>query len=140
MANSFCGAIIETSPAGVFKRPSYYVMQLYARHARPVPLRVDSANDGPDVFACGSEDGKSAVIFAINSRTEPVEWSCQFDGFGTTMRVVKAETLCDTQDTRQTDVMNHWNAPERIRTLALPVMAGQNRVVLPALSVTAVDF
>ncbi len=77
MANSFCGAIIETSPAGVLKRPSYYVMQLYARHARPVPLRMESAGDGPDVLACGSEDGKSAVVFVINSRTEPEEWSCQ---------------------------------------------------------------
>ncbi len=67
MANSFCGAIIETSPSGVMKRPSYYVMQLYARHARPVPLRVEQGGDGPDVFACGSEDGKSVVIFAVNS-------------------------------------------------------------------------
>lgn len=137
MANSFCGAIIETSPSGVLKRPSYYVMQLYARHARPVPLRVDSPADGPDVFACGSEDGKSAVIFAVNSRTEPVEWSCAFDGFGGAMRLAKAESLRDVQDMRQPDVMNHWVAPERVKTVGL-AMAGENKVVLPALSVTAV--
>jgi alpha-L-arabinofuranosidase len=140
MANSFCGAIIETTPAGVLKRPSYYVMQLYARHARPVPLRVEQAGDGPDLFACGAEDGKSVVIFAVNSRTEPVEWTWQFDGFGAPVRAVKAEALCDTQDARQPDVMNHWSAPERIKTTALSLMPAQNKVVLPALSVAAVEF
>jgi len=75
MANSLCSGIIETMPAGVLKRPSYYVMQLYARHPRPVPLRVEQAGDGPDLFACSSMDGRSLVIFAINSKTEPVDWS-----------------------------------------------------------------
>ena len=60
------------------KRPSYYVMQLYSRHAQPVPLRIDQARDGPDVFACGSADGKSVVVFAVNAKTEPVAWSYQF--------------------------------------------------------------
>src|SRR5581483_2821827 len=117
MANSLCGAIFETSPAGLLKRPSYYVMQLYARHARPVPLRVEQADGGPDVFACRSEDGKSAVIFAVNSRSEPVEWSCRFDGFGAPIQAAKAEALCDNQDARQPDAMNHWSAPERIKTV-----------------------
>jgi hypothetical protein len=58
------------------------------------------------------------MIFAVNSKAESVEWSCQFDGFGAPVRAVKAEALCDTQDTRQTDVMNYWSAPERIRTVA----------------------
>jgi len=139
MANSLCGAIFETSPAGLLKRPSYYVMQLYARHARPVPLRVEQADGGPDVFACRSEDGKSAVIFAVNSRSEPVEWSCRFDGFGAPIQAAKAEALCDNQDARQPDAMNHWSAPERIKTVGLRPIPGQNKVVLPALSVTAVD-
>ncbi len=140
MANSFCGAIFETSPAGVMKRPSFYVMQLYARHARPVPLRIEQSGDGPDLFASGSEDGNSVVVFAVNSRSEPVEWVYQFDGFGAPVRAVKAEALCDTRDNRQPDVMNHWSAPERIKTVGLPLMADQNKIVLPALSVAAVEF
>jgi alpha-N-arabinofuranosidase len=137
MANSFCGAIIETSLAGVLKRPSYYVMQLYARHARRVPLKVDQGDDGPDLFACASEDGKEIAIFAVNSRAEPVDWSWQFDGFDGAVNVVNAETLCDTQDARQSDAMNHWSAPDRIKTVALPV--APNKIVLPALSVTAIE-
>ena len=45
LANSYAGAIIETSPSGLLKRPSYYVMQLYARHAKPVPLRLEQSDD-----------------------------------------------------------------------------------------------
>jgi hypothetical protein len=48
MANSFCGGVIETSPSGLLKRPGYYALQLYARHAKPIPLRLESPKDGPD--------------------------------------------------------------------------------------------
>jgi alpha-L-arabinofuranosidase len=140
MANSFCGAIIETSPSGVLKRPSYYVMQLYARHARPMPLRVETAAaDGPDLFACGAEDGKTLVIFAVNSKTEPVEWSFQFDGFAAPVHPVKAEAVCDTQDMRQMDVMNHWNAPERIKTSPLKLAPGSDKITLPALCAAVIE-
>jgi hypothetical protein len=44
----------------------------------------------------------------------------------------------DMQDMRQPDVMNHWTAPERVRTVGL-TMVGENKVVLPALSVTALE-
>lgn len=138
MANSFCGAIIETSPAGVLKRPSYYVMQLYARHAQPLPLKMDGSGDGPDLFACAAEDRKSIVIFAINDKLEPLPWSWKFDGFNGVVTPVQAATLCDTQDARQPDMENHWNAPDRIRTVALPL--SPDKVTLPALSVTAIEF
>lgn len=136
MANSFCGAIIETSPGGLMKRPSYYVMQLYARHALPVPLKLEQAGDGPDLFACASDDGKSATIFVVNPKTQSVELSCRFDDPETSLRAVAAETVCDTEDARQTDVMNHWQAPTRIRTVPLPV--SDDKIVLPALSATAI--
>src|SRR5260370_10680923 len=44
------------SPSGLLKRPGYYALQLYARHAKPVPLRVDQSKNGPDLIACASED------------------------------------------------------------------------------------
>ena len=137
MANSFCGAIIETSPSGLLRRPSYYVMQLYARHARPVPLKVQQSGSDPDLFACGSDDGRSVVIFAVNSRPEPLPWSFGFDGFSGTMRAVRAEAVCDTEGGRQKDVENHWEAPERIKIAPLAVV--DNKVILPALSATAIE-
>ena len=136
MANSFCGAIIETSPAGLLKRPSYYAMQLYARHALPVPLKVEQSTNGPDVFACASEDGKSASIFAINPTRAPIEWSCRLEGFEAPLHAIKAEVMCDTLDRKQPDVMNHWESPMRIN--AVPLKISEEEILLPALSVTAI--
>lgn len=136
MANSFCGAMIETSPAGVLKRPSYFVMQLYARRALPEPLKVEQTGDSPDVFACASENRKSAVIFAVNDRREPVNWSWRMEGLG--LRAVGAECVCDTHDARQPDVENHWNDSERIKIS--PLAVGDGKISLPALSATAIEF
>jgi alpha-L-arabinofuranosidase len=137
MANSYCGAIIETDPAGVLKRPSYLVMQLYARHAKPVPLRATQPEGGPDLFACESADGKSLSIFCVNTKEEPVAWSLQPDGFSGAVQIVAAEAVCDTQDARQQDVANHRESPLRVKTLPLPF--SPTGLVLPALSVTAIE-
>ena len=139
LANSFCGAVIETAASGlgVLKRPSYYVMQLYARHAKPVPLRVEQAKAGPDIFACGSPDKHALVIFAVNSRKEPVEWRFGFEGFAGVVRPVKAEAVCDTLNAGQPDIMNHWETPERVSIVALRVDSG--KILLPPLSATAIE-
>jgi alpha-L-arabinofuranosidase len=137
MANSLGSGIIETTPSGLLKRPSYYAMQLYARHAKPMPWQVESATEGLDVFVGGSEDQKSAVIFAVNSRSEPVTCSFAMDGWNGAARIVSAEVLRDTQDAREPDIMNHWNAPDRVRTV--PLTASGNQVILPALSAAAIE-
>ncbi|HZM03600.1 MAG TPA: alpha-L-arabinofuranosidase C-terminal domain-containing protein, partial [Candidatus Saccharimonadales bacterium] len=140
MANSLGSGIIETSPSGLLKRPSYYVMQLYARHVQPIPLKVERGSQdaaSPDLFACASADKKSATIFAINSTPAPVDFSWEFTGFDLPLHVIKAETVCDTQNARQSDIMNHWAAPDRVRTVALT--ATETKMTLPALSVTALE-
>ncbi len=137
MANSLGSGIIETSPSGLLKRPSYYVMQLYARHAKPVSCQVKSSTEALDVFAGGSEDRQTGVIFVVNSRSEPVVCSFGFDGWDGTVRIVSAEALCDTLDAREPDVMNHWSAPDRVRVIPLSPAGGS--IVLPALSAAAVE-
>jgi alpha-N-arabinofuranosidase len=137
MANSYCGAIIETDAAGVLKRPSYWVMQLYAKHAKTVPLRVSQPEDGPDNFACASSDKKSITIFCVNIKDQPVAWSLNPEGFATGIRVVAAESVRDTEDARQPDVVNHWESPERVK--ATPLAFSPTSVLLPALSATAIE-
>jgi alpha-N-arabinofuranosidase len=137
MANSFCGAIIETSPSGVLRRPSYYIMQLYALHAMPLPMEVVTPADGPDVFACSSEDKKTMTVFAVNSKAQPVNLGIRFDGFGGAARPTRAKSVCDEFNAGQLDIMNHWANPERIRIRTLAVTA--DGVVLPPLSATAVE-
>jgi alpha-N-arabinofuranosidase len=137
MANSYCGAIIETDPANVLRRPSYYVMQLYARHAKPVPLQITKGSNGPDIFACAAEDGKSAAVFCINTSGEPMRWTLRSEGFAAPLRVASCETLHDTEERRQPDIVNHIDFPERIRTT--PLAFSENTVELPAFSATAVE-
>jgi len=140
LANSYCGAIIETAPGGfgVLKRASYYAMHLYSHHAQPIPLRVDYEGVPIDVFACGAEDHKSITLFVVNLRPEPIELSLGLTDFPGGVRAVHAEGLCDTLDARQPDVMNHWNAPDRLRLMNLPATA--EAVKVPSLSAVAIDF
>ncbi len=139
LANSYCGALIETSPTGtgVLKRASYSVMDLYAHRALPLPLLTEQSNDRLDLFACASEDKKSVVVFAVNMQTEPVALSVAFSGFAGPVGVAKAEAVCDTQNVGQPEIMNHWETPDRIRIVGVPT-SGDN-VTVPPLSATAIE-
>jgi alpha-L-arabinofuranosidase len=137
LANSFCGAIIETSPSGLLKRPSYHVMRLYAHHFKPLPLQLLLSADTPDLFACASETKSAVVVFGVNSASEPVKASFQFSGFAKPIQVTSAEAVCDTLDARQPDVMNHWNALTRVSTR--PLEPASNEVIIPAFSVVAIE-
>ena len=138
LANSYAGAIIETSPAGLLKRPSYYALQLYAHHAKPVPLRLEQSGDALDLFACASPDLRSLCLFAINAATEPIAFSYRCEGFAGVVDATSAEALGDTLDARQRDVMNHWEAPGRVRIV--PQSLPRSPMTLPALSATAIEF
>jgi alpha-L-arabinofuranosidase len=139
LANSYCGAMIETSPTGtgVLKRASYFVMDLYANRALPAPLRIVKSGDAPDLFACASGDRESIVVFAVNMKAEPVAFSPAFNGFAGPVAVSKAESVCDTHNAGQPDIMNHWEAPDRIRIVGLAVSG--EAVTLPPLSATAIQ-
>jgi hypothetical protein len=58
-------------------------------------------------------------------------------GFGKSLYLRGAQTVCDTKDGREIDVMNHWTVPDRVKTVGLEVES--DTLVLPALSVTAVE-
>jgi alpha-N-arabinofuranosidase len=136
MANSFCGATFETNPAGILKRPSHYVMDLYTQHSRPVPLEVQSEG-GLDIFACASTDKTSITLFAVNTEGSPQPVHITSQGFGKSLYLRGAQTVCDIKDARQIDVMNHWIAPDRVKTVNLEVNG--DTLVLPALSATAIE-
>jgi alpha-L-arabinofuranosidase len=136
LANSYCGATIETNAAGVLRRPSHFTMELYSHHWRPLPLQVESTAENVDVFACGALDEKAVTLFAVNSGKEPVEIRLASDGFDGPLRISGAEAVADTQDARQIDLMNHWSAPDRVRIIKLKTKG--DAVTLPALSVVAI--
>lgn len=139
LANSYCGATIETSPTGygLLKRASYYIMELYQRFTLPKPLVIEQSHDGLDLFASASEDGKKVVVFAVNAGSDPVTLSPAFAGFTNGVSVVRAEAVSDTRNAGQPDIINHWDAPERIKINEVAISG--NTVVVPGFSATAIQ-
>lgn len=137
MTNSYGSGMIQTNPAGFYLTPSYYVMKLYAEHSKPIPMSVISAIEGVDISACTSEDGKQLAIFVVNTTSEPVEIQLDLSEYGNSIKTVSGEVVCDTQDRRQPELMNHFTAPDRVRAVDLPMT--EKTIKLPALSVAAVE-
>jgi alpha-N-arabinofuranosidase len=137
MTNSFCSGVIETSPSGLLRRPSYHAMKLYAEHSKPIPLRVDGAPEGVDIVACASEDRRAVCVFAVNMKGDPVEIRLDLTEIDRSFRPLAAVALGDTLDERQPDVANHWTSPDRVRTFPLKLRG--SAAELPALSATAIE-
>jgi alpha-N-arabinofuranosidase len=137
MTNSFCSGIIETKPSGLLKRPSYHVMKLYAEHALPKPLVIGKTLENVDVVGCASDDFERVCVFAVNSRREPVALSLDLSELGGNYRPLHVESVRDTLDRRQPDVMNHWEASDRVRTVRSRVE--NSTITLPAYSASAIE-
>jgi alpha-L-arabinofuranosidase len=138
LVNSFCGGTIQTNAAGLYRIPSFYVMKLFSGHAKPVPLMISETPRGLDVTACASEDRASLCAFAVNLRKEPVELKLDLGSFGAGMKIVGGEVVGDTQDRRQVDVTNGWDHPQRV--MPMPLQFEGDTVVVPALSVVAIEI
>ena len=137
LANSFCGGTIQTNAAALYRIPAFYVMKLFAEHTKPVPLAVSETLPGLDVTACAADDMRSISIFIVNSKKEPVALQIDLKEFPSGMTLSRAETVRDIRDMKQTDIINYFGAPDRIRTVGLAVTDGG--ITLPALSVTAIE-
>jgi alpha-N-arabinofuranosidase len=138
MANSYCSGVIGTTPAGLIKRPSYFVMKLYADHAKAVPLEQSRNPTGLDLMACADEKREKLCVFAVNLRREPVALHLDLADLGDSWVPLAVEAVCDTKDMRQPDVMNHEIVADRVRTVAL-VPSGKS-ITLPALSACALEW
>jgi alpha-L-arabinofuranosidase len=137
MTNSYCSGIIGTTPSGLIKRPSYFVMKLYADHAKAVPLQQGKNPSGVDLMACVDEKREKLCVFAVNLRREPVTLNLDLTEFGDSWFPLAAETVRDIKDMRQPDVMNHEIGAERVKTVAIKPIG--KSIALPALSASALE-
>ncbi len=136
MTNSCCSGYIQTNPSMVIETPAYYVMKLYADHYKPVPVQVAGTMKDVDLSACRSDDSKKVTVFAVNSSENPVEVQLDLSEYGN-YRPVGGEVVGDTLDRKQPDIMNHFDVPERVKTMKLQLKG--NIITLPAFSVTAIE-
>jgi hypothetical protein len=73
----------------------------------------------------------------VNSKDEPLELKLASEGFEKPLQIISAESVRDVQDARQPEIMNHWTAPERVKTVRSGTF--RDAVVLPAFSATAIE-
>lgn len=137
MTNSLGSGIIATNPAGLYKRPSYYVMKLYADHCKAITVGVNHVPADVDIAACTSEDGNELGVFATNIKRGPVTLTLDLSGFDPACYPVSGKTVCDTLKGHHPDVMNHTAAPERVTTVGLSV--SNTTITLPPLSASAIE-
>jgi len=137
LCNSLCDGIIQTKPSGILKTPAYYVMQLYTRHSKPVPVSFSGLPQEQEMSACASEDRNSLCLFILNNSRDPVEIQLDLSEYGRDFAPVSGEVVCDTLNRQQIDIMNHWNAPDQVRTISLPV--SKDKIKLPPFSVSAIE-
>jgi alpha-N-arabinofuranosidase len=138
LANSFGSGIIETSPAGLLKRPSYFVMKLYADHVKPILLSVSNTSAGLDMIACASENRRSISVFVVNLKPEPAHISPVLEGSADRHFALKAYAVRDTLDAGQLEVMNHWSDPDRVRIVEIP--ASERELTIPPYSASVIDI
>jgi alpha-N-arabinofuranosidase len=139
MTNSFNAGTIQTNAAGLYRTPGFLTMEMYRKHSKPVPLRVAAEPPATvDATACAAEDRSSVTIFLVNARTEPVRVSIDLSDLGSGFAVIGGEVVKDSQDRRQTDIINSFADPGRVIRVPIEAAAG-NVVTLPALSIAALD-
>ncbi|HOM70733.1 MAG TPA: hypothetical protein PLP86_00645 [Armatimonadota bacterium] len=67
-----------------------------------------------------------------------MEFELDLSEFGSGIQPVESEIVCDTADQRQYDLMNHWTAPERVKTVSFTVQS--NKIIVPAYSAAAIEY
>jgi len=137
MTNSYCSGMIQTNASQVYGTAAYHVMKLYAGHTKPIPLRIGGVPEGIDISACESDDKSRVCLFAVNTTNKPVTIHLDLTALGSGFKPVSGEVVGDSQDRRQPDLMNHFDTPDRIR--AYPLVLPENGLILPALSVAAIE-
>jgi alpha-L-arabinofuranosidase len=139
MTNSFQGGTIQTNAAGLYRTPSFLVMDLYRHHSRPMPLRLEAdVPFGLDATACASEDKSRVTVFVVNAKKEPVRLELDLADLGPGFGIRGGEIVKDVQDRGQIDIINSFANPWRVIKGKLE-RESETMVILPALSIAAID-
>jgi alpha-N-arabinofuranosidase len=145
LTNSFCSGIIQTDNHRLFKTPTYYAQQLYAKRAGSHPLRIMSTvppNVAPDVSATLTSTGDSLTLFAVNDTLADVTRTLDFSAFGNRGQEMTVWTLTDTKRAGELDVANSFVDPERVAPVESRIQAPSARLAyrFPALSLTVLRW
>ena len=123
-ADSFGSGFVLTGPGWIYESPAYYAQQLYARAAGTYPVRVERFSPlawqlrEPDLSACLSSDGKTLLIYAVNSTLQAMSTRFHLQGFQAPVGGGKVYTLEDREHAMTSEVMNSRDESKRISWIA----------------------
>jgi alpha-N-arabinofuranosidase len=147
-ADSFGSGFVLSGPGWIYKSPAYYAQQLYARAAGTYPLRMERSSPlawqlrEPDLSASLRSDGKTLLIYAVNSTLEAVSTTIHLDGFRASVRGGTVHTLDDREHAMTSEVMNSRDDPGRIslRTRQAEISGSQFNFSFQPLTVTLLEL
>lgn len=117
LCNSFCSGIIQTDNHRLYKTPTYYMQQLYAMNAGAKPLKVTPAFSPevlPDMSATLSADGRSVMLFAVNSSRDDLDRTIDLSAFRSGRKELKVWTIADRENAGEPDITNSFDDPGRV--------------------------
>lgn len=143
LTNSLCFGIIQTDNARLYKPPTYYAQQLYAQHAgaRPLVVETEGRLERNDVSATLSRGGSRVVVFVVNGMRKGPKATLDLSHWAPPKQEARVWTLLDTRKAGERDVINGFDDPERVRTVAssAPVSSAKLSHTFPALSLTLLE-
>ena len=137
MVNCYGAGVLLTNRAQLVKTPAYYVMQLYSKHTRPVPVQTTTVPEGLDISLCASEDLQTFTLFVVNCAPNDKTIKADLSDFGLNLLTVRGRVVCDTLRRHQVGISNWFTCPDRVRTVALSMI--EDGICLPAFSVAALE-
>ena len=137
MVNCYGAGVLLTNRAKLVKTPAYYVMQLYSKHSKPIPMKITKVPDGLDASLCASEDLQSFTLFVVNYTPKDKTIKADLSDLGLDLVAIGGQVVCDTLKRHQPDISNWFTGPDRVRNIALGIE--KNEICLPAFSVAALE-
>jgi alpha-N-arabinofuranosidase len=148
LADSFCSGVLQTGAGWLYRTPTYYTQQLYARAAGSFPLTLPDARGmpwpqaQPDTSATLSADRRVLRIYAVNSGLETRDVPFTLTGTAQTVKSGTVHTLRDRDGTLTPHATNTRDDPERIvlRTEPAEICGQSFRQAFAPLSLTLFEL
>jgi len=139
--NGWDQGLLFLNPSQVWLQPPGYVTQMLARNLLPrsVPCDVLAPAGALDVVAQRSEDGRSLVLQAVNSTSQPVSARLELPGFAPSQPLARVTTLGGPLEARNMAAQTNRIIP-RYGEWAYGSADGVMRYSFESFSVTALRF
>jgi alpha-L-arabinofuranosidase len=123
-SDSFGSGVIQPGPGWIYFTPAYFSQSLYQRAAGATPLKIERENPlpfylrEPDLDASLSADGKTLLIYAVNSTRDMRSVAFHLDSRLGSVSSGRVFVLKDSNEEVDSEAMNSRDDRDRVRVFA----------------------